>query len=115
MKKTLLYISVAALALLQACVQPEHPDFSFEDSENIQGLVIKGMLITDLNTEYESVIDLEAGTAVIQVPYYLSDTNPVQGDLTQMKVTATLPKGAKFNPSIAGIHNLAEGIATTLI
>gem|GEM_PF-395302 len=115
MKKYLLYISVAALALMQACVQPEHPDFSFEESENIQGLVIKGMLLTDLNTEYESVIDLEAGTAVIQVPYYLSDSKPVQGDLTKMKITATLPKGAKFNPSIAGIHDLAEGFVTTLI
>lgn len=112
MKKILTII--AATAALAACVQPEHPDFTLEDNENIQGLVIKGTLLSDTQTEYSAVIDLEAGTAVIQVPYYLSDTKPVQGDLTQMKITATLPKGAKFNPSISGIHNMVEGVETTL-
>ena len=112
MKKSIFII--ALLAGLTACVEPEHPDFNYEESENIQGLVIKGSLVSDPNTEYDAVVDLEAGTAIIQVPFYLSDTKPVQGDLTKMKIKATLPKGAKFDPSIAGIHDLSEGVKTTL-
>ena len=113
MKKSILII--ALLAGLTACMEPEHPDFNYEESENIQGLVIKGCLVSDPNTEYDAVVDLEAGTATIHVPFYLSDTKPIQGDLTKMKIKATLPKGAKFDPSISGIHDLTEGFKTVLV
>ena len=49
------------------------------------------------------------------LPYYLSDTEEIQGNLTKMKLKASLPIGAVFEPGLAGEHNLIEGFKSTLI
>ncbi|MDE6802921.1 MAG: DUF5018 domain-containing protein, partial [Muribaculaceae bacterium] len=78
-------------------------------------LVVNGYLVSDPSNLYGSVIDPAAGTITVQVPYYISDTDPIMGDLTQMKLEAQMPIGYSFSPSLSGIHDLAEGYRTNLI
>lgn len=77
-------------------------------------LSVKGFLVSNPDVEYPSIVDPENGTITVQVPYYISDTQPIMGDLTQMKVEAQLPVGYTFKPSISGIHDLTEGVRTNL-
>ena len=84
------------------------------DSENINILSVKGSLISDADKQYDAVVDEANGTITVQVPYYISDTEKIQGDLTQMKVTANMPTGARFEPEISGIHDLVAGFQSTL-
>lgn len=97
-----------------ACAKLDYHEIS-EDNSNIMNLVVKGMLATDTDKTYDSIIDDEAKVVTVQVPYYLSDTEQIQGDLTRMRLRATLPQGAVFKPSLAGIHDLIEGFSSTLI
>ncbi|MBP3202575.1 MAG: DUF5018 domain-containing protein [Bacteroidales bacterium] len=113
MKHANIYIVFAAfLLLVSACAKEVHQEAS--ENANIQTLVVRGLLASDASREFPTVIDETAGTIVVQVPYYLSDTETLQGDLTKMKLSATLPYGAKFSPSIAGVHDLVEGFTTHL-
>lgn len=105
-----LLISMLAIA---GCQDPD--DLVRTNSANVTGLTVKGRLVSNEDKEYDAVVDKNNGTIVVQVPYYVSDTEEIQGDLTQMKVSASLPVGAQFQPSIAGIHDLEEGISTTLV
>lgn len=78
-------------------------------------LVVKGMLETDLKVEYDAIVDTENHTITVQIPYYMSDTEKIQADLTKMRVRASLPQGARFRESIAGVHDLIEGFDATLV
>ncbi len=78
-------------------------------------LDVKGYLVEDATNLYSSIIDPAAGTITVQVPYYISDTEPIMGDLTQMKLEAQMPIGYSFSPSLSGIHDLAAGYRTNLI
>ena len=57
----------------------------------------------------------ENGTVKIIVPYYISDTEASQGDLTRMKRSAELPSGATFSPALTGIHDLEKGYSSNLL
>ena len=98
---------------LAGCVDPD--DLVRTESEITDQLIITGRFAGNENTEYETVIDRANGTAVVQTPYYISDTEPIQGDITRMRLKATLPVGARFDPPLSGIHNLKEGFSSTLI
>lgn len=113
MKAKYLLTSVLALSLA-ACAKLDYHEIS-EENSNIMNLVVKGMLESDANKEYDSVVDAENKTVTVQVPYYLSDTEPIQADLTHMRLRASLPQGAKLEPSIAGVHDLVEGFTATLV
>ena len=106
---------VAGLMLTSAAmVGCEQPDDLMSGGDNLSNMVVKGVLVSDLSKEYNSVVDEADHTITVQVSYYISDTEKIQGDLTQMKLIATLPYGAKFEPSLQGIHNLEEGIDRVL-
>lgn len=105
-------ILVSMLTLMN-CKDPD--DLAMTDSESVIGLTVTGCLISDESTAYSAIIDEASGTITIQVPYYISDTEEIMGDLTQMKVSASLPVGAKFSPGISGIRDLASGFKSTLI
>lgn len=114
MKKHLLILASAAAMIAAGCAKLDIKEIS-EDSSNIMSLVVKGMLESDPKVEYDSVIDEENGLVTVQIPYYMSDTEPIQADLTKMRVKASLPQGARFEPSIAGVHDLIEGFESTLV
>lgn len=103
---------VSALAL-GACEDPD--ELIMSGSENMQTLTVKGRLVSDENVEYDAVVDEATGVITVQVPYYISDTEAIQGDLTAMKVRASLPYGTRFEPGLSGIHDLAAGIERTLV
>ncbi len=103
---------VSALAL-GACEDPD--ELIMSGSENMQTLTVKGRLVSDENVEYDAVVDETSGVITVQVPYYISDTEAIQGDLTAMKVRASLPYGTRFEPGLSGIHDLAAGIERTLV
>ena len=65
---------------LAGCVDPD--DLVRTESEITDQLIITGRFAGNENTEYETVIDRANGTAVVQTPYYISDTEPIQGDIT---------------------------------
>lgn len=110
------YPFTGILISMLALVSCEAPDKLVRTgSENVTGLSVSGCLISDESTKYRAVIDETNSTITVQVPYYISDTEKIQGDLTQMKVSASLPVGAKFSPGISGIHDLASGFQSTLI
>lgn len=104
---------LASILVITSCQDPD--DLVRSTSDNITGLTVKGRLVAKEDIEYEAVVDKINGTITVQVPYYISDTQEIQGDLTQMKINASLPVGAQFRPSISGIHDLLEGINTTLV
>lgn len=102
--------------LVAACQKPEYHDFSSDKtSENVMTFTVKATAGADRGTEFPAVVDQEKGTVTVQVPYYLSDTEPVQADLTKMRLTTVLPMGARFNPPLAGQHNLRDGFRSTLL
>lgn len=96
-----------------SCQDPD--DLIRTESEGVTGLTVTGCLVSDESTTYSAIIDNASSTITIQVPYYISDTEEIQGDLRQMKVSASLPVGAKFSPSLSGIRDLIEGFQSTLI
>lgn len=102
-----------SMLTIMSCQDPD--DLIRTESEGITGLTVTGCLVSDESTSYSSIIDATNSTITIQVPYYISDTEEIQGDLTQMKISASLPVGAKFTPSISGIRDLEEGFQSTLI
>lgn len=116
MKTNVISAIICAGLLAFSCAVPEHPEIAGEEEgSNLRTLVMKGSIVGVSGREFPGVVDLDAGTVVIQVPYYMSDAEPIQGDLTHMKVSATMPVGARFEPSIAGVHDLLEGFGTTLV
>ena len=107
---------LTGLAFLSAlfigsCAKEEHPEIGL--GQELSDLTVKGVIASAPTAEYPSVI--ENNVVTVQVPYYLSETEMIQGDLTKMKIMATMPIGAKFEPGISGIHNLVEGFNSTLI
>lgn len=109
------YLITGLLASALAFVSCQDVDDLVIGGENVMTLVVKGWLVSDASTEYDAVVDDAAGLITVQVPYYVSDTEMIQGDLTQMKIRASLPVGAKFEPGLSGIHDLSEGIQRTLV
>ena len=114
--KYLFHGLLAFILLTTSCQDPD--EIITRDSESLNTLSVTGTLFTNDpkgETEYKSVINENEGTITLQIPYYISDTEAIQGDLENVKLIAALPNGAKFEPSLSGIHNLAEGIRSTLI
>ena len=109
-----LYLTTALMLCLAAsCHKPEYNYFS-EDNANLQSLTVSVSTKDDRMVEYPAVIDEAAGTVTVSIPYYLSDTEPIQADLTQMRISAKLPLGATFNPALTGLHDLGSGFKSTL-
>lgn len=108
-----IYMAALGLLLLGACAKEVHQETG--DNGNIQSLVVKGVLLSDPSREFPAVVDKDAGTIQIQVPYYTSDTETLQGDLTKMKISVSLPYGARFIPSVSGIRDMVEGFSSTLV
>lgn len=113
MKLKHLFSCLAAAAAFMFAGCADSDDWVHMDAAGMTELNVRGLLADDANTEYSSVVDAENATITVQVPYYISDTEEIQADLTQMKLVATLPIGATFNPSLAGIHDLSQGFVTT--
>lgn len=110
------YIMNGLLALAVTFVSCQEPDDLVRtDNELLNRLSIKGILTDYPQEEYATEIDLDNETAKVIVPYYISDTERVQGDLTKMKLSAELPTGAKFSPALTGVHNLEEGFTSILL
>lgn len=86
----------------------------FTDEADLYTLKVYGLLNIDNPKEYEAVIDNTTGEITIQVPYYISDTEAIQGDLTQMRVRATMPLGATFEPKLQGLRDLTQGFKSTI-
>ena len=108
------YIIATFITLMATgCQEPD--ELVRGEGDNMSTLTVRGRFAADETKEYESVIDEEAGTITVQVPYYISDTLEIQGDLTKMKLSATLPLGAKFNPGISGVKDLVTGFSSTLV
>ncbi len=112
--KTIYTIPLLALLLMPfaGCQDPVKPGFTPE--ADLHTLSVKGMLNNNSQKEYPAKIDDEKGLITIQVPYYISDTEPVMGDLTQMRVIASMPLGAKFVPDIGGVRDLTKGFTSTI-
>lgn len=102
----------AMVMIFVGCQDPD--DLVRTDNEMMNRLSIKGVLTDYPQEEYPTEIDMDNGTVKVIVPYYISDTERIQGDLTKMKLSAELPTGAKFSPALTGIHNLKEGFSSTL-
>jgi hypothetical protein len=101
------------------CVEP---DGLIRTDSAANTLSVTGYLTGETNANYKDVnysgvIDLTAGTVTMDVPWFMSDTEEVQADLTNMTVRAnSMPIGAKFEePGLAGIHDLSVGITRTLV
>ncbi|MDO5036068.1 MAG: DUF5018 domain-containing protein [Porphyromonas sp.] len=100
------------VALTTGCKDPVRPGFTEE--ANLHELSVRGSFIANKQKEYDAKIDDEKGLITVQIPYYLSDVDPVQGDLTQMQITATMPVGAKFEPQLAGVRDMQKGFKSTI-
>lgn len=113
MKKTYTNLLLALFLLLVAgCQDPVMPGFT-EDAD-LHTLSVNGRLKADENIQCPAVIDEAKGLITIQVPYYISDTEPTLGDITQMRVIATMPIGAKFEPALEGLRDMSEGFTSTI-
>ena len=99
--------------LLPACVEVD--EINRQNGVGAQQLKVTGYLVNDYKPEIPSVIDQENGIITVQVPYYISDTERIMGDITQMKLEAQMPTGYSFSPSLEGIHDLSAGYKTNLV
>lgn len=107
---------LSVFCILNSCQDPDDIGRTIEeDGSNVNILTVKGRFASDESKEYSAIIDRENGEVVVNVPYYMSDTEPIQGDLTKMKLNASLPVGAHIEPSLAGIYDLAAGVNFQLI
>ncbi len=109
------YVLATALSLavlMPGCQKPDELTMT-EKSVNAPISLVGKLVGSD--TAYPAQIDENEGSIKVRVPFYISDTEPIQGDLTQMKIEATLPLGARFVPPISGIHDLVSGFHSTLI
>lgn len=104
---------VASTMMLASCVEVDQPNYL--DGVGTQQLTVKGILVEGSTLEYPSIVDPENGVITVQVPYYISDVDPIMPDLTQMKLEANMPVGYSFSPSLTGIHDLTQGYRTNLI
>ena len=110
------YLMNGLLAMAMTFVGCQNPDdLVRSDNEMLNRLSIKGILADNPQEDYPTEIDLENGTVKIIVPYYISDTEAIQGDLTRMKLSAELPSGATFSPALTGIHDLEKGYSSNLL
>ena len=83
------YLMNGLLAMAMTFVGCQNPDdLVRSDNEMLNRLSIKGILADNPQEDYPTEIDLENGTVKIIVPYYISDTEAIQGDLTRMKLSA---------------------------
>ena len=114
MKINKIFTGFLATALMALCSCAEVDQLTFNDGVGVQQLVVQGHFYGE-SVYYGSTIDTEAGTIVVQVPYYISDTEEIQGDLTQMQLEATMPSGYRFSPSLQGIHDLTQPYSVSLI
>lgn len=112
--KTIYQIPLLALLLLffAGCQDPVMPGFTEE--ANLHKLSVYGQLNVNKPKDYAAKIDDEKGLITIQVPYYISDVEQIKGDLTQMRVFASMPLGAKFEPKIEGLRDMTEGFTSTI-
>ena len=114
--KRIYYTLLAWIVVMSmgGCQEPDALNLTLHP-ENTEP-VVSGILYSDgaTGTKYPSIVDLANGRITIRVPYYLSDTDPIRGDLTRMKLEASIPKGAKFVPSIEGVHDLTQPFKSTL-
>ena len=110
----LIFSALVLSAAVSACYQPD--ELVREDNENVMNLSVKATLVQN-GVDYDAVIDEENGEIVFEMPYYISDTEEIMSDLTEVKIRATMPLGAKFNPGLSGIHDFSEGkvFTTTLL
>ncbi len=91
---------------LTACHQPD--ELVRENNENVMNLSVRATLVQN-GVDYDATIDDENGVITLAFPYYISDTEEIMSDLSEVKIRATMPLGAKFVPGISGIHDLSEG------
>lgn len=114
MKLKYLFVGLVSSAfLLPSCVEVD--DINSQDGVGMQQLAVKAYLVSDPTYLYNSEIDEVNGIITVHVPYYISDVDPIMGDLTQMKLEADLPTGYTFHPSLSGIHDLTAGFRTNLV
>ncbi len=102
----LIIATLAFGTLLSSCHKPD--ELVREDNENVMHLSIKATLVQN-GVDYDATIDEENGEVILGIPYYISDTEEIMSDLSEIKLRATMPLGATFNPGLSGIHDLSEG------
>lgn len=98
---------IAALALpliMVGCHKPD--DLVRENNENMMTLSVKATLVQN-GVEYDARIDETEGFIYLDMPWFVSDTEEIQSDLSAVKLRATMPLGAKFVPGLSGIHDFS--------
>lgn len=91
--------------LVTGCHVPD--ELIRDNTDNVSTLTVYGTLVQN-STEYTAVIDDEYNIITLEVPYYISDTEEIMSDLTQIKFRANLPLGCIFEPGLSGIHDLSD-------
>ncbi len=102
----------ALLGLLTGCQSPVEPGYTKE--ADLHKLSVEGAFCSNKDKTFKATIDDEEGLITLKIPYYLSDIDPIQGDLTQMVLTAVMPVGATFEPKLEGVHDLTKDFKSTI-
>ena len=107
MKISKILLPVLALSLtLSACHKPD--ELIRENNENVMHLTVKATLVQN-GVEYDATIDDENHTVLLNIPYFISDTEEIMSDLSAIKLRATMPLVTKFEPGISGIRDFSDG------
>lgn len=102
----LIFSGLVLTGFLTACHEPD--ELVREDNGNVMHLTVVPTLIQN-GVDYDATIDEQAGVITLNIPYYISDTEEIMSDLSEVKMRATMPLGARFVPGISGIHDFSEG------
>lgn len=107
MKISKLILPAVILSLMSpGCYSPD--ELVRENNDNVMNLTIRGTLLQN-SQEYDAEINDEEYTVTFNIPYYISDTEELMSDLSEVKIRATMPLGAKFEPGVSGIHDMSDG------
>ena len=98
-----LFMTALAVLALASCAK-EEPLSEVEDLDTLRPFTARAAFGIDDEVWYDGVIDHEKGTVDFTVPYYLSDTEEIQGDLTRMIIKAKFPSLAVVEPKVTNVE-----------
>lgn len=106
-------LSILFMANLGFLSCHEEDEFVREEKNAIIDMTVQFFNSTDSKT-WTGVFSANQDSIYFDLPYYISDIEPIMPDLTQMELRANIPSSAVVTPALAGIKDLSKPYPITV-